>query len=66
MFRHVKIEEQLRKAQGEVNRLRGIVGEFPIIENIEEIEEESKTVVTELEQKQADIDYIAIMTGVDM
>ncbi len=61
MFKHIKIEEQLRKAQGEVNRLRGIVGEFPA----EDIEE-PKTIVTELEQKQADIDYIAIMTGVDM
>ena len=67
MFKHIKIEEQLRKAQGEVNRLKGIVGEFPEVENTEELgEEERKTVVTELEQKQADIDYIAIMTGVDM
>lgn len=67
MFKHIKIEEQLRKAQGEVNRLKGMIGEFPKVEDTEEIrEEEQKTVVRELEQKQADIDYIAIMTGVDM
>ncbi len=63
MFKHIKIAEQLRQAQGEVNRLKSIVGEFP---NQEEMETEQKTLVKEIEQKQADIDYIAIMTGVEL
>ncbi len=63
MFKHIKLSEQLRQAQGEVNRLKSIVGEFP---NQEEMETEQKTLVKEIEQKQADIDYIAIMTGVEL
>ncbi len=63
MFKHIKLSEQLRQAQGEVNRLKSIVGEFP---NQEEMETEQKTLVKEIEQKQADIDYLAIMMGVEM
>ena len=63
MFKHIKLSEQLRQAQGEVNRLKSIVGEFP---NQAEMETEQKTLVKEIEQKQADIDYIAIMTGVEL
>ena len=63
MFKHIKLSEQLRQAQGEVNRLKSIVGEFP---NQEEMETEQKTLVKEVEQKQADIDYIAIMTEVEL
>ena len=66
MFKHIKLSEQLRQAQGEVNRLKSIVGEFPKLESGEMIEEEQKTLVKEIEQKQADIDYIAIMTGVEL
>ena len=66
MFKYIKLSEQFRQAQGEVNRLKSIVGEFPNQENIEEMETEQKTLVKEIEQKQADIDYIAIMTGVDL
>ena len=66
MFKHIKLSEQLRQAQGEVNRLKSIVGEFPEQENTGEMETEQKTLVKEIEQKQADIDYIAIMTGVDL
>ena len=66
MFKHIKIAEQLRQAQGEVNRLKSIVGEFPNQENTQEMELEQKTLVKEIEKKQADIDYIAIMTGVEL
>ena len=66
MFKHIKLSEQLRQAQGEVNRLKSIVGEFPPVENQDEVEVEQKTLVKEIEQKQADIDYIAIMTGVEL
>lgn len=66
MFKHIKLSEQLRQAQSEVNRLKSIVGEFPKQENPEEMEVEQKTLVEEIEQKQADIDYIAIMTGVEL
>ncbi len=66
MFKHIKLSEQLMQAQGEVNRLKSIVGEFPNQENQEEMETEQKTLVKEIEQKQADIDYIAIMTGVEL
>ena len=66
MFKHIKLSEQLRQAQGEVNRLKSIVGEFPPQENTEELEAEQKTLVKEIEQRQADIDYIAIMTGVEL
>ena len=62
MFKYIKLSEQLRQAQGEVNRLKSIVGEFPE----QEMEVEQKTLVKEIEQKQADIDYIAIMTGVEL
>lgn len=68
MFKHIKLSEQLRQAQAEVNRLKSMVGEFPIQENhegsVEEIE--NKTLVKEIEKRQADIDYIAIMTGVGL
>ena len=66
MFKHIKLSEQLRQAQGEVNRLKSIVGEFPEQENPEEMEVEQKTLVKEIEQRQAYIDYIAIMTGVEL
>lgn len=66
MFKHIKLSEQLRQAQCEVNRLKSIVGEFPPAENQDEVEVEQKTLVKEIEQKQADIDYIAIMTGVEL
>lgn len=66
MFKYIKLSEQLRQAQGEVNRLKSIVGEFPSQENQEEMETEQKTLIKEIEQKQADIDYIAIMTGVEL
>ncbi len=66
MFKYIKLSEQLRQAQGEVNRLKSIVGEFPNQENTQEMELEQKTLVKEIEKKQADIDYIAIMTGVEL
>ncbi len=48
MFKHIKIAEQLRLAQAEVTRLKGIVGEEPVEENFDEgVEEEPKKTLIE-------------------
>ncbi len=62
MFKFITEKEQLRNANAELAKLKSIVGELPQ----QEIEEIQKTLVGEIEQTKADVDYISIMTGVDL
>jgi len=66
MFKHVNQMEQLQNAKAELTKLKSTVGELPPVEVIEGEEVERKTIVGELEQTKADLDYISIMTGVDL
>ncbi|MGI6636748.1 MAG: hypothetical protein ACOX2Z_00090 [Minisyncoccales bacterium] len=57
----------MRNATSELAKLKSTVGELPPQEVIEGGEEvERKTIVGEVEQTKADLDYISIMTGVDL
>ncbi len=48
MFKHIKIQDQLRLAQAEVARLKSVVGEEPAEENVgENIEEKPKKTLIE-------------------
>ena len=66
MFKHVNQMEQLQNAKAELTKLKSTVGEMPPAEVIEGEEVERKTIVGEVEQTKADLDYISIMTGVDL
>ena len=66
MFKFVDLREQLRNATSELTKLKSTVGELPPQEVIEGEEVERKTIVDKVEQTKADLDYISIMTGVDL
>ena len=66
MFKFLSIREQLRNATSELVKLKSTVGEMPPAEVVEGEEVEQKTIVGEIEQTKADLDYISIMTGVDL
>ena len=66
MFKQISLREQLRNATSELTKLKSTVGELPPQEVIEGEEVERKTIVGEVEQTKADLDYISIMTGVDL
>ena len=66
MFKFVDLREQLRNATSELTKLKSTVGELPPTEVVEGEEAEQKTIVGEVEQTKADLDYISIMTGVDL
>ena len=66
MFKYLGLKEQLRDANTELARLKARVGELPKQENIEGEEIEQKTIIGEVEQTKADLDYMSIMTGVDL
>ena len=66
MFKFLSIREQLRNAKAELTKLKSTVGEMPPAEVVEGEEVEQKTIVGEIEQTKADLDYISIMTGVDL
>jgi hypothetical protein len=66
MFKQISLREQLRNATSELTKLKSTVGELPPVEVIEGEEVERKTIVGEVEQTRADLDYISIMTGVDL
>ena len=66
MFKQISLREQLRNATSELTKLKSTVGELPPVEVIEGEEVERKTIVGEVEQTKADLDYISIMTGVDL
>lgn len=67
MFKHVSLREQLRNATSELTKLKSTVGELPPVEVIEGGEEiKQPQLVDRAEQNRADIDYLAIMGGVDL
>jgi hypothetical protein len=67
MFKHVSLREQLQNAKAELTKLKSIVGELPPVEVSEGDEEvRQPQLVDKAEQNRADIDYIAIMTEVDL
>lgn len=66
MFKQISLREQLRNATSELTKLKSTVGELPPQEVIEGEEVEQKTIVDKVEQTKADLDYISIMTGVDL
>ena len=66
MFKQISLREQLRNATSELTKLKSTVGELPPVEVIEGEEVERKTIVGEVERTKADLDYISIMTGVDL
>ena len=67
MFKFRSTREQLLDAAAEIAKLKATVGELPPIENIEGVEPpEQLKLVDRAEQSRADIDYLAIMGGVDL
>ena len=67
MFKHVNQMEQLQNAKAELTKLKSTVGELPPVEVVEGGEEiKQPQLVDRAEQNRADIDYIAIMTEVDL
>lgn len=67
MFKQVSLREQLRNATSELTKLKSTVGELPHVENVEGGEEiKQLQLVDRAEQNRADIDYMAIMGGVDL
>ncbi len=67
MFKHVNQMEQLQNAKAELTKLKSTVGELPsgaAPEGGEEIKQPQ--LVDRAEQNRADIDYLAIMGGVDL
>lgn len=67
MFKHVSLREQLQNVKSELTKLKSTVGELPPVEVSEGDEEiRQPQLVDKAEQNRADIDYIAIMTEVDL
>ena len=67
MFKHVGLREQLRNATSELTKLKSTVGELPPVEVVEGGKEiKQPQLVDRAEQNRADIDYLAIMGGVDL
>lgn len=66
MFKFITDKERLQLANIELARLRGMVGELPTQEIVEGEEIERVTIVSEVEQTKANLEYVSIMTGVDM
>lgn len=67
MFKFLSLREQLRNATSELTKLKSTVGELPIVEVVEGGEEiKQPQLVDKAEQNRADIDYLAIMGGVDL
>ena len=67
MFKFKSTREQLLDAAAEIAKLKATVGELPptkVIEGSEEIKQPQ--LVDMAEQNRADIDYLAIMGGVDL
>ena len=67
MFKFVDLREQLRNATSELTKLKSTVGELPPAEVSESGEEiRQPQLADRAEQNRADIDYLAIMGGVDL
>jgi hypothetical protein len=67
MFKFLNQREQLQNAKFELAKLKSTVGELPPQENAESGEEiKQPQLVDRAEQNRADIDYLAIMGGVDL
>jgi hypothetical protein len=67
MFKHVNQMEQLQNAKAELTKLKSTVGELPPADVSEGGEEIRQLQLTDrAEQNRADIDYLAIMGGVDL
>mgnify|MGYP001279520616 CR=1 FL=1 len=67
MFKFVDLREQLQNAKSELTKLKSTVGELPPVEVVEGNEEiKQPQLVDKTEQNRADIDYLAIMTEVDL
>ncbi len=66
MFKFITDKERLQLANIDLARLRGMVGELPTQEIVEGEEIERVTIVSEVEQTKANLEYVSIMTGVDM
>jgi hypothetical protein len=67
MFKYVSLREQLQNVKSELTKLKSTVGELPPVEVSEGDEEiRQPQLVDKAEQNRADIDYIAIMTEVDL
>ena len=66
MFKHLTEREQLKNANIELARLRAFVGKLPQQEIVEGEEVEQITISSEIEQTKANLEYVSIMTGVDL
>lgn len=67
MFKQISLREQLQNAKSELTKLKSTIGELPPVEVTEGGEEiKQPQLVDRAEQNRADIDYLAIMGGVDL
>lgn len=67
MFKFIDLRKQLQNTKAELTKLKSTVGELPPVEVVEGNEEiKQLQLVDKAEQNRADIDYLAIMSEVEL